>query len=41
VTRYLLDTSIISNVVKPGPSQALIAWMEDRGDEDLARCCRR
>jgi toxin FitB len=35
VTRYLLDTNIISNVTKPSPSAALIAWMEDREDEDL------
>ena len=35
MTRYLLDTNIISNVVKPRPSEALIAWMEERDDEDL------
>jgi toxin FitB len=35
VTRYLLDTNIISNVTKPSPSAALIAWMEGREDEDL------
>ena len=35
MTRYLLDTNIISNVTKPSPSAALIAWMEDREDEDL------
>jgi predicted nucleic acid-binding protein len=35
VTRYLLDTNIITNVAKPRPSEALIAWMEDRDDEDL------
>jgi toxin FitB len=35
VTRYLLDTNIISNVVKPHPSEALIAWMVARRDEDL------
>lgn len=33
--RYLLDTNIISNVVKPAPSQSLLAWMADRRDEDL------
>lgn len=33
--RYLLDTNIISNVVKPAPSQSLLAWMADRHDEDL------
>jgi predicted nucleic acid-binding protein len=35
VTRYLLDTNIISNVTKPLPSTALVAWMEDQADEDL------
>jgi hypothetical protein len=27
VTCYLLDTNIISNVVKPAPSQALLDWL--------------
>jgi toxin FitB len=35
VTRYLLDTNIISNVIKPVPSEALMAWMADQPDEDL------
>jgi predicted nucleic acid-binding protein len=35
VTRYLLDTNIISNVVRPVPSEALLAWMAARRDEDL------
>jgi toxin FitB len=35
LTRYLLDTSIISNVVKPSPSEALLAWMADQVDRDL------
>lgn len=35
MTRYLLDTSIISNVVKPEPSPALLSWLEDQRDEDL------
>ena len=35
MTRYLLDTNIISNVVKPRPSEALLAWMGARQDEDL------
>jgi predicted nucleic acid-binding protein len=35
VTRYLLDTNIISNVVKPQPSEALLAWMAVQRDEDL------
>jgi predicted nucleic acid-binding protein len=35
VTRYLLDTNIISNLVEPVPSEALLAWMGERIDEDL------
>jgi predicted nucleic acid-binding protein len=35
VTRYLLDTNIISNVVKPQPSESLLAWMSTQRDEDL------
>ena len=35
MTRYLLDTNIISNVTKPNPSPALLAWMADRPDNDL------
>jgi len=35
VTRYLLDTNIISNAIKPIPSDVLLAWMSTRGDEDL------
>lgn len=35
MTRYLLDTNIISNVVKPRPSEALVDWMAARRDEDL------
>lgn len=33
--RYLLDTNIISNIVKPVPSDSLVAWMADQIDEDL------
>jgi predicted nucleic acid-binding protein len=33
--RYLLDTNIISNIVKASPSEALVAWMAERRDEDL------
>jgi predicted nucleic acid-binding protein len=33
--RYLLDTNIISNVVKPSPSASLVAWMGEQSDEDL------
>ncbi|MGO9485682.1 MAG: PIN domain-containing protein [Rhodomicrobium sp.] len=35
MTRYLLDTNIISNVVKPQPSEALLVWMAAQQDEDL------
>jgi toxin FitB len=35
VTRYLLDTNIISNVTKPNPSAALLNWMAERIDGDL------
>jgi predicted nucleic acid-binding protein len=35
VTRYLLDTNIISNVVKLQPSETLLAWMSKQRDEDL------
>jgi hypothetical protein len=35
VTRYLLDTNIISNVTKPKPSESLIAWLSEQADEDL------
>jgi predicted nucleic acid-binding protein len=33
--RYLLDTDIVSNLVKPSPSQSLMAWMAEQNDEDL------
>jgi predicted nucleic acid-binding protein len=35
VTRYLLDTNIISNVIKPAPSRALLAWLAAQKDDDL------
>jgi len=35
VSRYLLDTSIISNVTKTAPSESLLAWMAEQVDEDL------
>lgn len=35
MTRYLLDTNIISNVVKPQPSEPLLAWLAAQHDEDL------
>jgi hypothetical protein len=35
VTRYLLDTNIISNLVKPVPSEALLWWMGEQLDDNL------
>jgi toxin FitB len=35
MTRYLLDTNIISNVTKPTPSAALVDWMAAQADGDL------
>lgn len=35
MSRYLLDTNIISNVTKPTPSETLVAWMAGQADEDL------
>lgn len=35
MTRYLLDTNIISNIVKPQPSEALLAWWAEQRDDDL------
>lgn len=35
MTRYLLDTNIISNVTKPQPSEELLAWWAKQRDEDL------
>ena len=35
MTRYLLDTNIISNVTKPAPSETLLLWMGEQADKDL------
>lgn len=35
MTRYLLDTNILSNVTKPAPSPALTDWLADQIDTDL------
>ena len=35
MTRYLLDTNIISNVTRPAPSEALTVWMAEQADADL------
>lgn len=34
-TRYLLDTNIVSEAVKPRPSPALVAWLGAQHDEVL------
>jgi len=33
--RYLLDTNILSNVIRPAPSEALLTWMSGQTDTDL------
>ena len=35
MSRYLLDTNIISNITKPVPSEFLLAWMDEQADENL------
>jgi toxin FitB len=35
MSRFLLDTNIISNVTKPTPSAPLMAWMAEQTDESL------
>jgi predicted nucleic acid-binding protein len=35
LTRFLLDTNIISDIAKPVPSASLVAWMAEQTDEDL------
>ena len=35
MSRYLLDTSILSNPTKPAPSQQLKSWVDQQADEDL------
>ena len=35
MTRYLLDTNIISNVTKPSASKSLSVWMSEQADENL------
>lgn len=35
MTRYLLDTNVISAVVKPTPPAPLVAWMAEQADADL------
>lgn len=33
--RFLLDTNILSEIAKPSPSAALMAWMSEQSDDDL------
>lgn len=35
MTRYVLDTNIISNITKLEPSELLLAWWAGQRDEDL------
>lgn len=35
MTRYLLDTNILSSVVRPVPPPALLAWWAGQRDDDL------
>jgi predicted nucleic acid-binding protein len=35
MTRYLLDTNILSNITKPVPSESLVAWMSLQDDDNL------
>jgi hypothetical protein len=35
VSRYLLDSNVISNATKPFPSQSLAAWMMGQFSDDL------
>ena len=35
MTRYLLDTNIIGDVVRPQPSPALMTWLGSRSDDEL------
>ena len=35
MTRYLLDTDIISNVGEPQPSKSLLAWWAEQKDDSL------
>lgn len=35
MSRYLLDSNILSNPAKPAPSQPLAVWLAEQTDEDL------
>jgi len=32
---YVLDTNVVSNVVRPEPAPALLAWLAQQDDDDL------
>ncbi|MBF0372750.1 MAG: PIN domain-containing protein [Alphaproteobacteria bacterium] len=38
MTRFLLDTNVLSNVTKPAPSEALLTWLAVQADTDLFIC---
>ena len=35
MTKYLLDTNVISELRKPHPHRAVVAWLRDQEDEQL------
>ncbi len=35
MTRFLLDTNIVSNITKPQPSRPLLEWMMEQEDDSL------
>ena len=35
MSRYLLDTNILSNPTKPSPSSSLLAWLDEQEQENL------
>ncbi len=35
MTRYLLDTNIVSEALKPRPSAAVVEWFQNQDDTDL------
>ena len=35
MTRYLLDTNILSEALKPRPSAAIAEWLQNQDDTDL------
>lgn len=38
MARYLLDTNILNQVIKPASSAELAAWLDAQADEDLYIC---